>query len=78
MLADRGLAGGIVRADSDELSVLSLSRHLTVWRYGEVVSWRASSGSYQQRELADLVDVAEHIVCAHEEAASPGPAQRPW
>jgi anti-sigma regulatory factor (Ser/Thr protein kinase) len=77
MLADRGLAGGIVRADSDDVSVLSLSRHLTVWRYGEVVSWRASSGSYQQRELADLVDVAEHIVCTHEEVASSGAAQRP-
>jgi len=73
MLSDRGLGGGIVRADSDDLSVLSLSQHLTVWRHGEVVSWRAMSGSYQQRELGDLVDVAEHIVCAHEEAAYPGP-----
>jgi hypothetical protein len=78
MLSDRGLGGGIVRADSDDLSVLSLSRHLTVWRHGEVVSWRATSGLYQQRELEDLVDVAEHIVCAHEEAAYPGTAQRPW
>jgi anti-sigma regulatory factor (Ser/Thr protein kinase) len=77
MLADRGLAGGIVRADSDHLSVLSLSQHLTVWRLAEVVSWRAPSGSYQQHEIADLVDVAEHIVCAHEEAAYPGPPQRP-
>jgi hypothetical protein len=78
MLADRGLASGIVRADSDNLSVLSLCQHLTVWRHGEVVSWRATSGSYQQRAIDDLVDVAEHIVCAHEEAASGGPAQRPW
>lgn len=77
MLADRGLAGGIVRADMDNLSVLSLSQHLTVWRHGEVISWRGPSGSYQQREICDLVDVAEHIVCAHEEAAYPGPAQRP-
>jgi hypothetical protein len=77
MLGDRGLSGGIVRADSDDLSVLSLSRHLTVWRHGEVVSWRSPSGSYQQRELGDLVDVAEHIVCAHEEAAYSGSAQRP-
>ncbi len=77
MLADRGLASGIVRADSDDLSVLSLSRHLTVWRYGEVVSWRSAAGSYQQRALADLVDVAEHIVCAHEEVAYPSQAQRP-
>jgi hypothetical protein len=45
MLADRGLADGIVRADSYDISVLSLSRHLTVWRHGEVVSWRTASGS---------------------------------
>ena len=77
MLADRGLASGIVRADMDDLSVLSLSQHLAVWRHGEVVSWRAPSGAYQQREIGDLVDVAEHIVCAHEEVAYPGPAQRP-
>ena len=77
MLADRGLAGGIVRADMDNVSVLSLSRHLTVWRHGEVISWRAMSGSYQQRAIGDLVDVAEHVVCAHEEAAYSGPAQRP-
>jgi hypothetical protein len=77
MLADRGLAGGIVRADMDDLSVLSLSQHLTVWRHGEVVSWRAPSGLYQQREISDLVDVVEQIVCAHEEAAYPAPAQRP-
>ncbi len=78
MLADRGLAGGIVRADSDGISVLSLSRHLTVWRHGEMVSWRAAPGSYLQRELGDLVDVTEQIVCAHEEAASPACDQQPW
>lgn len=69
MLADRGLAGGIVRADLDDISVLSLSRHLTVWRHGEQVCWRAPSGPYQQLDLADLVEVVEQIVCAHEEAA---------
>jgi anti-sigma regulatory factor (Ser/Thr protein kinase) len=69
MMTDRGLGGTMVRGDSDDVSVLSLSRHLTVWRLGEVVSWRVPSGSYQQRELEDLVDVAEHIVCTHEEAA---------
>jgi hypothetical protein len=77
MLAERGLAGAIVRADSDDLSVLSLSRYLTVWRHGEVVSWRAVSGSYQRHPITDLVDVAENIVCAHEEVAQPGQAQRP-
>jgi hypothetical protein len=69
MLAERGVSGSIVRADTDGMSVLSLSRHLTVWRHGGVVSWRAPSGSYQRMDLADLVEVCEQIVCAHEEAA---------
>jgi hypothetical protein len=69
MLADRGLAGGIVRADMHDISVLSISRHLTVWRHGDQVCWRSPSGPYQQLDLADLVEVVEQIVCAHEEAA---------
>ncbi len=72
MLADRGLAGGIVRADLDGISVLSISRHLTVWRHREVVSWRTAAGVYHQLDLADLVEVAEQIVCAQEEAALTG------
>ena len=75
MLTDRGLSG-IVRADTDGISVLSISQHLTVWRRGDTVSWRGPSGKYQHMELADLVDVAEHIVCAQEEAAA-GQAARP-
>ena len=68
MLADRGL-NSIVRADLDGISVLSISRHLTVWRHGGTVSWRSAAGRYQQLDLADLVDVTEQIVCAHEETA---------
>jgi hypothetical protein len=68
MLSARGMTG-IVRADAGGISVLSISRHLTVWRHGSVVSWRAPSGRYQRLDLADLVEVAEQIVCAHEESA---------
>lgn len=68
MLACRGLTG-IVRADADGISVLSISRHLTVWRHGATVSWRAPTGRYLGLNLADIVEVAEQIVCAHEEAA---------
>ncbi len=68
MLAERGLAS-IVRADLDGMSVLSISQHLTVWRHGSTVSWRTPSGRYHQMDLADLVEVAEQIVCAHEEIA---------
>jgi anti-sigma regulatory factor (Ser/Thr protein kinase) len=69
MLGDRGLAGSIVRADLDGISVLSISQHLTVWRHGGTVSWRMTSGQYHRMDLDDLVEVAEQIVCAHEELA---------
>jgi anti-sigma regulatory factor (Ser/Thr protein kinase) len=67
LLADRGLSGSIVRADLDAISVLSISQHLTVWRHGGTVSWRTPSGRYHKMDLADLIEVAEQIVCAHEE-----------
>jgi hypothetical protein len=68
MLSDRGLSS-IVRADLDGISVLSVSRYLTVWRHGAEVSWRSPSGGYERMDLTDLVDVVEQIVCAHEETA---------
>jgi len=73
MLADRGL-NSIVRAGMERISVLSISRHLTVWRHDGTVSWRSPSGRYQKMDLADLVDVTEQIVCAHEETALGEPA----
>jgi hypothetical protein len=76
MLAERGLSGSIVRADLDGISVLSISQHLTVWRHGGTVSWRTPSGKYHKMDLADLVEVAEQIVCAHEEIALGGPIGR--
>jgi len=69
MLCERGLSGSIVRADLDSISVLSISQHLTVWRHGGTVTWRTPSGPYHKMDLADLVEVAEQIVCAHEEIA---------
>jgi hypothetical protein len=69
MLAERGPSGSIVRGDADGMTVLSISRHLTVWRHGGAVSWRTPSGQYRQMDLADLVEVCEQIVCAHEQAA---------
>ncbi len=71
MLADRGM-GSIVRADLEAMSVLSISRYLTVWRHREVVSWRTAAGAYHQMDLADLVEIAEQVVCAQEEAALDG------
>jgi hypothetical protein len=75
MLGDRGLGGRMVRADepAGDISVLSISRHLTVWRHGKTLSWRAHAGEYQQMHVADLVDIAESVICAHEEAALADP-----
>jgi hypothetical protein len=74
MLADRGLGGAIVRTNEPggAMTVLSVSRHLTVWGYGGVASWREPDGRYARRQIADLVDVAEQIVCAHEDLAAMG------
>jgi hypothetical protein len=77
MLAGRGLGGRLVRADEPgaSMSVLSVSRDLTVWCHSGTASFRAADGSYQRLPLADLVDAAEQIVWAHEElraAASAG------
>lgn len=75
MLAERGLGGRIVRVDESaaDITVLSISRHLTVWRHGKTMSWRVPGGDYQQMQVVDLVDVAEQIICAHEEAAQADP-----
>lgn len=68
MLLDRGLAG-MMRADASRTTVLSISRHLTVWRHSNTLSWRTQSGRYQQLDLADIVEAAEQIISAHEEIA---------
>jgi hypothetical protein len=77
MLASRGLGGRLVRADEPgaALSVLSVSRDLTVWCHAGTASFRAADGQYQRLSLADLVDVAEQIVWAHEELRAAATAE---
>src|SRR6266487_3075158 len=69
LLTDRGIGGRLVRVDEPAagLAVLSVSRDLTVWCHGGTVSWKTSDGSYERRLLSDLIDVAEQIICTHEE-----------
>lgn len=69
MLGSRGLGGRLVRADEPgaAVSVLSVSRDLTVWCHSGIASWRSSDGSYHRQAMTDLVDVAEQIVWTHEE-----------
>ena len=71
LLAERGLGGRLMRIDEPGglISVLSISRHLTVWRHGGTVSWKDPAGQYRKLQLCDLVEVAEQIICAHERLA---------
>ena len=76
MLTERGLGGRLVRADEPavNMSVLSVSRDLTVWCHAGTASWRRPDGGYDRFPLSDLVDVAERVVCAHEELLAPAAA----
>jgi Histidine kinase-like ATPase domain len=69
MLAARGLGGRMVRADkpAEDMSVLWVSRGLTVWCGGGAVSLRTPAGDSQYWTYADLVDVTERAVSMHEE-----------
>jgi hypothetical protein len=73
MLAARGLGGRLVRADQPamDVSVLWVSRGLSVWCGGGAVSLMMPTGDSQQWTYADLVDVTEHAVSAHEEMEHP-------
>jgi hypothetical protein len=74
MLTERGIGGRLVRVDESAagLAVLSVSRDLTVWCHGGTVSWKMPDGRYERRPLSDLVDVAEQIICTHEELEAVG------
>jgi hypothetical protein len=76
MLTERGLGGRLVRADEPavSMSVLSVSRDLTVWCHGGTASWRRPDGGYDRYPLTSLVEIAERVVCAHEELHAPAAA----
>ncbi len=76
MLTERGLGSRLVRADEPAvaMSVLSVSRDLTVWCHGGTASWRRQNSGYERYPLSDLVDIAERVVCAHEELLAPAAA----
>jgi anti-sigma regulatory factor (Ser/Thr protein kinase) len=78
MLSERGLGGRLVRADEHaaQMSVLSVSRDLTVWCQPRTVSWRTPDGSYQRLPSCDLVEIAEQIVWTHEELTAREAPQR--
>jgi len=66
MLAERGLGGGLLRAQepSERMSVLSVRCGLTVWCRSNVIWWRSPDGRHAEQVPTDLVEVAEQIVCA--------------
>jgi hypothetical protein len=79
MLNSRGLGQRLVRVDEPGtgMSVLSVSRDLTIWCRAGTASWRATDRSYQTFPLDDLVDAAEHVVSTHEELRA-AEAVYPW
>ena len=66
MLVERGLGGGLLRAQepSAGMSVLSVRCGLTVWCRANVIWWRYPDGRRSEQVPTDLVEVAEQIVCA--------------
>ncbi len=80
MLAARGLSGRLVRADKPaaDMSVLWVSRGLTVWCRDGAISLQTPAGESHYWTYADLVDVTERAVWMHEEieqAAGPAAAR---
>jgi hypothetical protein len=66
MLVERGLGGGLLRAQepSEGMSVLSVRYGLTVWCRSNAIWWRSPDGRQSKQVPTDLVEVAEQIVCA--------------
>ncbi len=69
LLAERGFAGRLVRADqpASDMSVLSVCHGLTVWCRSGVVSLNTPEGSRERWNYADLVEAAEQTVRRYEE-----------
>jgi hypothetical protein len=70
MLADRGLAGRLIRVDEPrmDMSVISICSGLTIWCRDGAASLTTQACASQSWPYADLVDVAERAVHAYEEA----------
>jgi hypothetical protein len=68
LITDRGIGRRLVRNDEvvADIAVLSIRRELTVWCRQGIVSWTTDDG-YRRRSFADLVEVSEQLVRAHEE-----------
>ena len=66
MLVERGLGGGLLRAQepSEGMSVLSVRYGLTVWCRDHTIWWRSPDGRQSEQVPTDLVEIAEQIVCA--------------
>lgn len=69
MLTARGFGGRLVRADkpAGDMSVIWVSRGLTVWCAGGAVSLTTPAGDSLRWSYEDLVDVTERAVSMHEE-----------
>jgi hypothetical protein len=68
LITDRGIGHRLVRSDEAvaDIAVLSIRSDLTVWCRHGTAFWATGHG-YQRRSFADLVEVSEQLVRAHEE-----------
>jgi hypothetical protein len=72
LIVERGIGRRLVRNDEavTDIAVLSVRSDLTVWCRNGVASWTTRDG-YERRSFADLVEISEQIVRAHEELDLP-------
>jgi hypothetical protein len=73
LLSGRGIGRRLVRSEeySADIAVLSVRSNLTVWCRAGMASWTTAGRAYERRPFADLTEVTEQIVRAHEELDSP-------
>ena len=73
LLSGRGIGRRLVRSEESvaDIAVLSVRSDLTVWCRGGLVSWTTAGRAYERRPFADLTEVTEQVVRAHEELDSP-------
>jgi hypothetical protein len=72
MITGRGIGRRLVRTDESvcDIAVLSIRCDLTVWCRNGTIGWTTADG-YVRRTFADLVEVSEQLVLAHEELDHP-------
>jgi hypothetical protein len=77
LITERGIGRRLVRNDEAvaDIAVLSVRSDLTVWCRNGIASWTTRDG-YERKSFADLAEISEQIVRAHEELDLPEGAEQ--